>query len=159
MKIAVFSDTHGSARAMFNAVSSYSPDAVIHLGDGNGDLLKLSREFPALPVFAVRGNCDHDGAAPETLCADLGGVSAFLTHGHLYGVRYGDLNRLLYTAESEGAKIAMFGHTHRAGYDWIGGVFVLNPGTAGVGGERTWAKLDIDSGRVVSCSIEKIVLT
>ena len=159
MKIAVFSDTHGSARGMINAVRAYSPDCVIHLGDGNGDVLKLSREFPELTVYCVCGNCDWELCAPEYTCPEFGGVTAFLTHGHLYGVRYGKLDKLLYAAECMGAKIAMFGHTHRAGFEEIEGIFVLNPGTAGVGSDRTWAKLEIDAEGKISCSIEKIVLS
>lgn len=159
MKIAVFSDTHGSARGMINAVKAYSPDAVIHLGDGNGDVSKLEREFPGLTVYCVRGNCDWDNCAPEYTCPEFCGISAFLTHGHLYGVRYGNLQKLLYAAECSGAKIAMFGHTHRAGFEEIEGIFVLNPGTAGVGGDRTWARLEISEDGKISCEIEKIVLS
>ena len=33
MKIAVFSDTHGSAARMLRAVGELRPDAVAHLGD------------------------------------------------------------------------------------------------------------------------------
>ena len=32
MKIAVFSDTHGLAQGMIDAVREYRPDQVIHLG-------------------------------------------------------------------------------------------------------------------------------
>lgn len=159
MKIAVFSDTHGSARGMLSAVRAYEPDAIIHLGDGNSDIAKLEREFPDLPVYAVCGNCDWENSAPESLSVDLGGVTAFLTHGHRYGVRYGNLDKLLYAAECSGAKIAMFGHTHRAGFEDVEGIFVLNPGTAGVGGEKTWAELEIGADGKITCSIEKVVLS
>lgn len=159
MKIAVFSDTHGSARVMLGAVKAYSPDAIIHLGDGNYDLRKLSREFPDIPVYAVCGNCDYESSAPESMCVDLGGVKAFLTHGHRYAVRYGNLDKLLYAAECSGAKIAMFGHTHRAGFEEIEGILVLNPGTAGVGSDRTWAKLEISEEGKISCSIENGALS
>lgn len=142
---------------MLNAVSAYAPDAVIHLGDGNLDLRKLSDEFPDIPVYAVCGNCDYEGFVPESLCVDLGGVKAFLTHGHRYAVRYGKLDTLLYAAECSGATIAMFGHTHRAVFKEAEGMFVLNPGTAGVGTEKTWAMLEISEEGEISCSIEKAV--
>lgn len=158
MKIAVFSDTHGSTKGMLNAVREYRPDQIIHLGDGNTDLRKLQQEFPDIPVHCVCGNCDRDCPVPETLTVDLGGVTAFLTHGHLYRVRY-RLDTLLYAAEDSGAKIAMFGHTHRAGFDVMDGIFVLNPGTAGVGSDRTWAKLEISSDGKISCDIAKAVLS
>lgn len=158
MKIAVFSDTHGSAKGMLNAVREYRPDKIIHLGDGNADLRKLESEFPEIPVHCVCGNCDRECPAPETLSVDLGGVTAFLTHGHLYSVRY-RFDTLLYAAECSGAKIAMFGHTHRAGFDEIEGIYVLNPGTAGAGSDRTWAKLEISPNGEISCGIEKLVLS
>ena len=60
MKIAVFSDTHGSAKGMLNAVRDYKPEMIIHLGDGNSDLLKLEKEFPHIPVYSVCGNCDRE---------------------------------------------------------------------------------------------------
>lgn len=158
MKIAVFSDTHGSAKGMLNAVREYQPDKIIHLGDGNADLRKLEKEFPDIPVYCVCGNCDGECSAPETATVDLGEVRAFLTHGHRYNVRY-KLDTLLYAAECSGAKIAMFGHTHRAGFEEVEGIYVLNPGTAGVGSNRTWAKLEIDNYGKISCGIEKIVLS
>lgn len=51
----------------------------------------------------------------------------------------------------------MFGHTHRALFDQIGGIFVLNPGTAGKAPRRTWAKLEITPDGTVSCDICDIV--
>ena len=158
MKIAVFSDTHGSAKVMLNAVREYRPDKIIHLGDGNSDLNKLDKEFPDIPVYCVCGNCDGYCDAPETLTVDLNGVTAFLTHGHRYNVRY-KIDTLSYAAECSGAKIAMFGHTHRAGFEEIEGIFVLNPGTAGAGSNRTWAKLEIEDDGKISCTIEKPVLS
>ena len=60
MKIAVFSDTHGLAQGMIDAVREYRPDQVIHLGDGMRDAERLMREFPEIPVCTVPGNCDYD---------------------------------------------------------------------------------------------------
>ena len=157
MKIAVFSDTHGSAKLMLSAVKEYRPDVILHLGDGNSDLKKLESEFPDTPIYAVCGNCDYEACAPETLTVDLGGIKAFMTHGHRYGVRYGKLDGLLYAAECSGAKIAMYGHTHCAVFEEIEGIFVLNPGTAGSGSLKTWAKLETDGEGKLSCSIENAV--
>jgi len=155
MKIAVFSDTHGSYRGMINAVGGYMPDQVIHLGDGAEDVLKIQKEFPTLPVISVAGNCDHEVESPEYKVVRLGGHTLFLTHGHRYAVRYGKLDMLLYAAQCSEADIAMFGHTHRAGFEVLGGMYVLNPGTAGRGPEKTWARLELN-GSEVSCTIENI---
>ena len=153
MKIAVFSDTHGLAQGMIDAVREYRPDQVIHLGDGMRDAEKLRREMPTIPVCTVPGNCDHDSEDPEYRVITLGGLKAFITHGHRYAVRGGRLDTLLYAAQCSGAQIVMFGHTHKAGFENIGGMFVLNPGTAGQGADRTWAKLELGETGEIHCEI------
>ena len=153
MKIAVFSDTHGSSRGMINAVRDYCPDQVIHLGDGMSDTEALKRRFPTIPVCTVPGNCDYYSTDSEYKVITLGGIKAFITHGHRYAVRGGRLDTLLYAAQCCGAQIAMFGHTHRACFEQIEGIFVLNPGTAGQGKMRTWAKLEIGPTGEVHCEI------
>lgn len=150
MKVAVFSDTHGSYKGMADAVRDNLPDQVIHLGDGYNDAMRLAREFPQIPVCAVPGNCDYDCEEPDYKVIELCGLKLFLTHGHRYGVRYGKLDTLLYAAECSGAQLALFGHTHRAGFEQIGGIFVLNPGTAGRAPDKTWALLELGSRGEVS---------
>ncbi len=153
MKIAVFSDTHGASRGMINAVREYCPEQIIHLGDGYRDAEAIKREFPHIPVCQVPGNCDYDSTEPEYKVIRLGTLTAFLTHGHRYAVRYGKLDTLLYAAECSGAQLAMFGHTHKAGFEQIEGIFVLNPGTAGQGKTKTWAKLEIGPEGEINCEI------
>lgn len=153
MKIAVFSDTHGSPQNMLAAIREYRPDQVIHLGDGMDDAALIEREFPMLPVCTVPGNCDHREDLPEYKVIRLGSLTAFITHGHRYGVRYGKLDTLLYAAECCGAQIAMFGHTHRAVFDQAEGVFYLNPGTAGRFAGSSWAKLELGGEGEISCEI------
>lgn len=132
LQIAVFADTHLNTARMLEAVRRERPDILIHLGDHAGDAKVLRREFPELPLYVVCGNCDSPHSAPETLTVPLGPVKAFLTHGHLYNVRY-TIDPLVYAAQEAGARLALFGHTHEAlNVDW-GGVQVLNPGTAGKG--------------------------
>lgn len=132
LQIAVFADTHLNTARMLEAVRRERPDILIHLGDHAGDAKVLRREFPELPLYVVCGNCDTPHSAPETLTVPLGPVKAFLTHGHLYNVRY-TIDPLVYAAQEAGARLALFGHTHEAlNVDW-GGVQVLNPGTAGKG--------------------------
>ena len=82
-------------------------------------------------------------SSPSTDIVPLGPVKAFITHGHLYNVEWGDLTRLAYAAEEQGAKLALFGHTHRAENIDLGNVRIVNPGTAGRGRELTWARIDI----------------
>ena len=107
--------------------------------------------------FAAKNSYAADDNEESYKLITLGPLKAFLTHGHRYAVRGGKLDVLLYAVECCGAQIAMFGHTHRALFDQIGGIFVLNPGTAGKAPRRTWAKLEITPDGTVSCDICDIV--
>ena len=143
MKIAVFSDTHGVTRPMADAVARCRPDAVFHLGDHDRDTAVLLRDFPEIPLYGVAGNCDFAALAPNVLTVSLGPVRAFLTHGHLYHVDYGRVDSLVYAAQEQGCQLALFGHTHTPFHEDVGGVKVVNPGTAGKGRRLTWALLTI----------------
>lgn len=143
MKIAVFSDTHGRGRGMTDAVRQYMPDAVIHCGDGWRDVDSIEREFPQIPVYAVAGNCDCAPTLPLCRTEEFFGVRVFICHGHTLGVRYGSPDRLAYAAQEAGATVAFYGHTHRAKLDIIGGVTVINPGSAGMGAVPGWGMLEI----------------
>ena len=149
MRIAVFSDTHGLTSPMADAVSRFRPDAVFHLGDHDRDTEVLLRQFPEIPLYNVAGNCDFAALAPNVLTVSLGPVKAFLTHGHLYHVDYGRVDSLVYAAQEAGCQLALFGHTHVPFHEDIGGVKVVNPGTAGKGRSLTWALLTVyDNGGI-----------
>jgi len=156
MKAAVFSDTHTSIALCIEAVRRCCPDVIIHLGDHDRDADQLRLEFPHIPMYNVCGNCDAAPSAPLRDVVQLGPVKAFITHGHLYNVEYDRLDSLVYAAQEQGAKLAMYGHTHRALQEEIGGVTVLNPGTAGKGRELTWALVEVfDNGGFI-CSIKPL---
>ncbi len=143
MKVAVFSDTHGVTTPMVRAIRQVRPDALVHLGDYERDTAVLLKEFPELPLYHVCGNCDYAPSAPNCLTVQLGPVTVFLTHGHLYHVEYGHIDSLVYAAQEAGAQLALYGHTHIPLHEDVGGVKVLNPGAAGKGREPTWALLEI----------------
>ncbi len=137
MKICVFSDSHGAAFRMIEAVRQETPDFVFFLGDGEGDLNLLRKEFPALPVEAVRGNCDIYSDLPAELVCSVGGIRFFLAHGHRYGVKYErGFRSLLAEARKDQAQVALFGHTHEAYLEWTEDeVLLMNPGSLrGYGG-------------------------
>lgn len=83
-------------------------------------------------------------------------MKAFITHGHLFNVKYGRLDSLVYAAMEQGAKIAMFGHTHEAYYGEAGGVQLLNPGTAGKGRTLTWAVVNVFDNGAIACEIKDL---
>ena len=74
MKVAVFSDTHGSlARLPMVLAALPALDAVLHLGDFAGDGEAIAESL-SVPCYAVRGNCDFRGNAPWERVAELGGA-------------------------------------------------------------------------------------
>jgi hypothetical protein len=132
MKIIVFSDSHGVADNMIEAVKREKPDLCFFLGDGEHDLALLQKRFPRLPVNAVRGNCDVFSTLPRALCCAAGGLKIFATHGHLYGVKHDPIFReLCYAALEENADVVLFGHTHDPFRDRTMGMELLNPGSIG----------------------------
>ena len=156
MKAAVFSDTHTNTALMVEAVRRARPDLIIHLGDHDRDTAVLRREFPEIPLYGVCGNCDLAPSAPATDLVPLGPVKAFITHGHLYNVNFNRVDSLVYAAQEQGAQLAMFGHTHEALYEEVGGVKVLNPGTAGKGRKLTWALVEVFDNGGIACEIRDL---
>ena len=152
MKAAVFSDTHGNIALILQAARDYRPDVLIHLGDHARDAEALRRDFPDTPLYVVSGNCDFGSAAPLAQVVPLGPVKALICHGHQYNVDYG-VDSLVYAAQECGCALAFYGHTHRADRQEIGGVQVLNPGTAGQGRQRSWASVEVFPNGGVACEI------
>jgi len=155
MKAAVFSDTHSNTALMVEAVRRTRPDMIIHLGDHARDTEILTLEFPDIPLYSVRGNCDIADDAPDTDIVPMGPVKAFITHGHLYNVNWYTDN-LVYAAQEQGAKIAMYGHTHAADSCEAGGVYVVNPGTAGKGRELTYAMVEVFPNGGIAVEIREL---
>ena len=139
MKAAVFSDTHGSILLMLEEIQRIRPDIVIHLGDCERDTECIRRNFSDIPLYNVCGNCDFAPLAPMDDIVPMGPVKAFITHGHMYDVKYRGIDKLIYKAQEEQVQIAMFGHTHEPVNVEVGGIKFINPGTAGKGRHRTYA--------------------
>ena len=155
MKAAVFSDTHHNNEPMLEAVRRCRPDLLIHLGDHDRDAQALARAFPDIPLYSVSGNCDMLPLAQLVDIVPLGEVKALICHGHSYDVDMG-LDRLAYAARERGCAVAMFGHTHQATQQMIGGVQLVNPGTAGRGARLTWALVETLPNGGVAVSINEM---
>lgn len=132
MKVLVFSDSHGKLACMHQAIATEKPDHILHLGDHVRDFLALKAQYPQIPMTNVPGNCDHGDSSPESQTIVLDGVRIFMTHGHAYQVKYMYL-RVIYAALEQDAQILLFGHTHHAECFEEKGLWVLNPGAAGLG--------------------------
>ena len=132
---------------MIRAVALEAPALCFFLGDGEKDLAALRQRFPTLPVYAVRGNCDHRSSLPRELRCVVGGVEIFAAHGHMHNVKYDPaLCELL--AAAGNARVALFGHTHRARCEELDGHLVVNPGPAGLASHPCYALLLIEDGSV-----------
>ena len=110
MDILVLSDTHGRADRVIEVMRRAHAATVLFLGDGLRDLNVLS---DAVTVRSVRGNCDFFGAdIPETRVENFGTYRVFMTHGHRYGVKYGEEAAIAAAAAAD-ADVLLYGHTHR----------------------------------------------
>ena len=158
MKICVFSDSHGCHEHMVTAIRREDPALFFFLGDGERDLERVCRAFPALPYYAVRGNCDFRSTMSASLTCAVGGVRIFAAHGHLLDVKYDPyLEELIAAARAARADVALFGHTHRALLKREGGLTLLNPGSIGRTAKPSYGLLEIENGQLkAECRILRL---
>lgn len=151
MRIVVFSDTHRNmerfAQSVRQAVADGKIDALIHCGDGVGDLEEvegeLTRHNPRIRIYAVVGNCDlAAGHYPGTETANLNGVETLITHGHLYHVKQG-LGQLAKAAADLQMRLVFFGHTHQPVVREKHGVLCVNPGSLAALYHEGYAYLEV----------------
>lgn len=122
-RIGLISDTHGLLRE--EALQALrGSELILHAGDvGEPEILETLKEVA--PVVAVRGNidtADWAAALPETAVAEARGVSLYLLH---------DVNALDLDPLAAGFSIIVSGHSHKPGKTERGGVWYINPGSAG----------------------------
>ena len=123
--IGLVSDTHGLIRnSLFEALAGVSQ--ILHAGDVGGRSV-LDALSAIAPVLAVYGNVDPvDGALPESVAIEEGGLSIHVSHGHELGSPAPARLLARYTAD-----VIVFGHTHRPLVERDGHRLVVNPGAAG----------------------------
>lgn len=156
MKILVLSDSHGSVDTMLAAVEREKPQAIIHLGDMWADGRALHRALPEIPFYQVEGNCDRYSWEPcrdTTIIQMFDGVTCYMTHGHLHGVKTG-LLRLALAAQEAGAGVALFGHTHSSLCTEQNGVLLVNPGSCKFQ-SGSYAVLNLVQG-TACCELKKL---
>lgn len=159
MRILVAGDTHGDISKLQNILKDTSDmiDAFVHTGDYESDALEIAREFPRLPVYNVRGNCDFSGASPVVRLDEICGKKVFITHGHRYDVNY-SLMQLAYTALENNADICLFGHTHIPLIEKYDNLVIVNPGSLSRprgGSECSYAVIEIEDDGEVTAKIVK----
>ncbi len=131
MKILVMSDSHYKAKYAYEIMKKNTDvDVLVHLGDGEDDIMRGLMEIPAFghkKLIRVKGNCDHGSALPECSFDTLAGVKFMSTHGYKEGVKQG-VYMLYATAMKYERQVALFGHTHEQFYEEMNGVHLFNPG-------------------------------
>ena len=153
MKLLVFSDTHGYSKTMLDIISDEKPDLIVHLGDGGPDTDEIKKQFPHIPLKAVRGNCDRPSLLlPEMEIFMAGGLKILITHGHAYSVKK-NLAALIAKANSTGVDLVMYGHTHIPDWHMSGNLRVLNPGACGNSQPQSYARIKLSMDGYISCDI------
>ncbi len=144
MRLLIFSDAHGSAHGVREALLA-QPLAkhVFYLGDGVRAIAPLAEEFADRTFYMVRGNCDAFAEYPDADLAKVGGITVFYTHGHLYGA---DEEKMALAAKLRGADLLLYGHTHVARTAYCQGLHIVNPGSIARSrqGANSYAVIDVE---------------
>lgn len=149
MKIIAVSDSHGSLFPLKEIMNRHrNADVVIHCGDSRREMEEIKLLYPDKEYHEVKGNCDFSSMLPEKELFTLDGVRFFVTHGHLYNVKY-TLTNLDFAAREVGADVALFGHTHQPLDTYHDGLHLINPGSCG-GYQPTYAVIETKNGEVLS---------
>lgn len=148
MRILILSDSHGRCDRMEKAFRDHPCEAAVFLGDGLSDFLEVAARYPSLSYYSVAGNCDSFSREKEVKIIEIEQKRIFLTHGHLHGVKWG-LDRFISSACQSGACAALFGHTHRAYYEYRSGLLLMNPGSLGDPRKGSFGILEITPEKMV----------
>ncbi len=151
MRIGVISDSHGKRFAIDRALKSIGAvDLLIHLGDLCSDAAYIEKSSGVSVVY-VRGNCDFWGQAPYSREIEVNGKRIFLTHGHLYRVKWGT-SYLEDFANENGFDAVLFGHTHMPQIFWKGKTVFMNPGSVSLPREGmgpTAGVIEVSDDRII----------
>ncbi len=151
------SDCHGARRAAETVLDRHEDiKTVFFLGDGVNDIESIMPFYTGRHFFTVSGNCDRRSTAPLQDIASVDGVRVLYTHGHGFYVKY-TLENLYAAAESSGASLALYGHTHKAAAEYRDGIYLVNPGAlyGSREGGNGYAVIDVTAGGIVT-SLMKI---
>lgn len=128
----VISDSHGDVANVRRAIDSAKRvDGIIFLGDGIRDIEYIKSTLNIPNLYAVLGNCDRFSSFSEykkVECLTFEGKRIVITHGDLYGAKYGD-GGLISLAKEYGADVVLYGHTHIARESHADGIYLCNPGS------------------------------
>ncbi len=148
LRILVVSDAHGRVTPIEEAIERTNADVIMFLGDGLKEIEDLDLFYPDKTFHFVCGNCDFSSNEPATKFITICGKKIMMTHGHVYNVKY-TLETLKSAARQNGVDIVLFGHTHNPLSVYEDGLYILNPGSIGMG-EQTYGVIDFASNGVMT---------
>lgn len=150
--VVVLSDTHGNAGGIEGLDNILSEsDYIIHLGDTSADGARIARKYPG-KTYLINGNCDAMRCGENELVIEIEDIRIFATHGHLYSVK-SNLSKLAKRAKELKCKLALYGHTHRAGEEETDGVTLINPGTLSRYSRQSYCYLVINKDKAVAKTV------
>ena len=163
MKILVMSDTHGNlenAKYVLEKVISTGVKTVLHCGDYISDARLLQKFYPEIEVYGVYGNCDVGFGGAYSEVVTLEGVAIYMSHGHKYGVKWGEYEEVAIDAIAHEAQVAICGHSHEAYLQKEQGILIMNPGSLTLPRDSRYPSygiLDLEAGQVKDASIMQIL--
>ena len=127
-RILVVSDTHGAMHHFLPAVPLEHVDHILFAGDGYDEAMATFTRLKVIDrVYAVAGNCDGRPAFADVEVT-LAGWPIWVTHGDRWGVKE-SYETIALEAKRRGARLVVFGHSHRAHHEERHGVHLFNPGS------------------------------
>jgi len=134
----LFSDTHGSTGPLHQVLQMESPcDGILHCGDGLADLEGIHEKYN-IPVYRVAGNEDFMYTdVPDRHLLVTDNCVMLMVHGHQWDLNpyydkefmYKKYSAMAEAASYDGARILIFGHTHKTAIVCINGIWLINPGS------------------------------
>lgn len=126
MKALIISDSHRDQAILEQLTAKVSDqvDVMIHCGDSE----LASDQVKGMGLIGVRGNNDLDKDYPREQIIEKDNVKFLVVHGHLDQV-ISSLTPLMLKAQSIGANIVCYGHTHQLAVTVEKGILFINPGS------------------------------
>ena len=163
MKVLVMSDTHGNienAKYVLEKVIPMGVKVVLHCGDYISDARLLQKFYPEVEIYGVYGNCDVGFGGAYSEVVTLEGVRIYMSHGHKYGVKWGEYDEVAIDAIAHEAQVAVCGHSHEAYLNKQQEVIIMNPGSLTLPRDSRYPSygiLDIEDEKVKEISVMQIV--
>ncbi len=162
MKVLVISDTHGNidnAKMVLERIIPLGIDTVLHCGDYISDARILQKKYPNITMYGVYGNCDVGFGGEYSTVVTIEGVSIYMSHGHRYGVKWGDYDEVFIDAMAHETTVAVCGHSHEAYLDKKQGILIMNPGSLTLPRDSQYPSygiLELSKGKVVDAKVMQI---